>query len=76
MYVAKMTTRYPDFKGVGYYNFLVEEDDVYLAHRIEENLHDFTHQGTMKGDVEDVNELMEKYPTKEDLNKVFENVKV
>lgn len=71
IYVAKMTTKYPEFHGSGYYNFLVEEDDLYLEEKIEENLHDFNYIKTVKVDVEDVNELMEKYPTKSKLNEAF-----
>lgn len=69
MYVAKMTTRYPDYHGTGYYNFLMDEDEEHLDEMIGNNSHDFSHEKTVEIDVEDLSELIEKYPTKEDLNK-------
>ena len=73
MFVAKMVTKYPDFKGEGYYNFLMEEDRGELEGKIQENLHDFKLVAVEELPYDDMDEMLEVYPTKEELNKVFEN---
>lgn len=67
MYVAKMHTRYPDFHGKGYYNFIMDEDRGSLDAMIEENGHDFSHQKTVFIRM-DKHKILEKYPTKQSIN--------
>lgn len=67
MYVAKMSTNYPDYHGIGYYNFIMDEDSESLEAMVEENSHDFRHQSTIFIDMSQ-SEIMKKYPTKQALN--------
>lgn len=73
MFVAKMVTRYPDYHGSGYYNFLMKHDEQELEKLIEEYSHDFQHDGTIFIKINKHDELMQKYPTKDDLNKAVFN---
>lgn len=68
MYVAKMTTRYPDYHGTGYYNFLMDEDADSLEAMVEEQSHDFMHQSTVFIDMSQA-DILKKYPTKQELDK-------
>lgn len=75
IWVAKMTTRYPDFHGTGYYNFLMDADEEWLHQRIESNSHDFALEKVVQTRFKTVKALMKKYPTKGDLNeRYFKNV--
>ena len=74
--VAKMATRYPDFHGEGYYNFLMDEDIDELEFKIENNSHDFSLVGIEEVDVDTIDEVVEKYPSKADLNKALFDVQV
>ena len=67
--VAKMTTRYPDYHGKGYYNFLMDEDMEALEAKIEEYSHDFSLVAIKEVDVDSILNLTEEWPTKEDLNR-------
>lgn len=69
--VAKMTTRYPEYKGEGYYNFLMDEDIEELEAKIENNSHDFSLVGIEEVDVDTIDEVVEMYPNKSDLNKAL-----
>lgn len=68
MYIAKMHTRYPDFHGSGYYNFIIEEYKTILDEKIERNSHDFSLEGTVKTRYKTLDSILKKYPTKESLN--------
>lgn len=68
MFIAKVTTRYPEFKGAGYYNFLMNEDEDDLTAMVDEVAHDFKYEGTRFTDME-LDDILEKYPTKGELNK-------
>lgn len=71
MYIAKMHTRYPEFHGAGYYNFLMDENEEYLNEKIEEYSHDFMLEGVVKTRHESIQAVTEAYPTKEDLNNKY-----
>lgn len=74
MYIAKMTTRYPDFHGSGYYNFLMDESSDGVHWKIVDNSHDFSHVKTVKTRFKSIEAIMAKYPTKEALNKRYFDV--
>lgn len=74
VYVAKMTTRYPDFHGEGYYNFLMDETRGGLEAKIERQIHDFRLEDTAELDYDSVEELVADYPSKEKLNKAVFDV--
>ena len=38
MFIAKMTTNYPDYHGTGYYNFIMNEDEDELDGKVEETV--------------------------------------
>ena len=67
MYIAKMSTRYPDFHGEGYYNFLMDESSDGVHWKVVDNSHDFSHQKTVFVDMT-IDEILKKYPTKDKLN--------
>ena len=71
IYVAKMTTRYPDFHGIGYYNFLMDEDMDELEAKIENNSHDFSMVAIEEVDVDTIDEVLKVYPNKADLNEAI-----
>lgn len=68
MYIAKMHSRYPEFYGVGYYNFIISDDEDDLEYKIERNSHDFIHEGTVKTKHRSAEAIVKAYPTKEKLN--------
>ena len=68
MYIAKMHTRYPEFHGVGYYNFLMDADREALDEKIEDNSHDFSLEKVIKTRFATVSDVLAKYPTKQKLN--------
>lgn len=72
--VAKMTTRYPDFHGSGYYNFLMDEDMDELEAKIDNNSHDFSLVAIEEVDADSIQEVTEMYPSKSDLNKALFDV--
>jgi len=80
VYIAKMHTRYPDFHGSGYYNFLMTTDKDELLAKIEDNSHDFSLEGTVTTRHKSIDSVIAKYPTKDALNDKFfkraENVQV
>lgn len=71
VYVAKMVTRYPDYHGKGYYNFIMATDKDELLDKIERNSHDFSLDGTVTTRHKSIDSLMLKYPTKQALNTKF-----
>lgn len=71
MYIAKMTTRYPDYHGSGYYNFIMDTDKDSLMARVEDMSHDFSLAGTVKTRHKSIDTLIAKYPTKQELNAKF-----
>lgn len=71
MYIAKMTTRYPDYHGSGYYNFLMDTSKDGILEKIEDNSHDFRLAGTVRTRHKSIDAVVEKYPTKEELNDKF-----
>lgn len=71
MYIAKMHTRYPDFHGKGYYNFLMDTTQDGILEKIEDNGHDFSLEGTVKTRHKSIDSLVAKYPTKQELNAKF-----
>lgn len=69
VYVAKMTTKYPDFHGEGYYNFVMSTDEGELADKIERQEHDFRLVKMVElEDFDDIDEVIEMYPSKQALN--------
>lgn len=75
MYIAKVTTKYPEFKGAGYYNFLMAHTEEELEGKIEDNAHDFEHVKTVDAiGCYSVDDVLEKYPTKEILDGELFNV--
>lgn len=80
MYIAKMHTRYPDFHGKGYYNFIMNVSKDAILEEIERLSHDFSHEGTVRTRHKSVQAITLKYPTKDALNEKFfkraENVEV
>ena len=68
MFIAKMHTRYPEYHGKGYYNFIMESTQEMLDAKIEEYSHDFSHEGTVKTRHKSVESLVAQYPTKAVLN--------
>lgn len=71
MFIAKMHTRYPDFHGEGYYNFIMDDDRDRLDAKIEENSHDFMLEGVVKTRFKSTNAIVKKYFKKEDLNEKY-----
>lgn len=71
MFIAKMATRYPDFHGAGYYNFMMDADEGWLNEKIERNSHDFALVKTVKTRFKSIESLTAKYPTKESLNEKY-----
>ena len=76
MFIAKMHTRYPDFHGKGYYNFLMDTTQDGILEKIEDNSHDFSLEGIVKTRFKSVEALVAKYPTKESLNERYFDVQV
>lgn len=76
MFIAKMHTRYPDYHGTGYYNFLMEKSQEALDEKIEEYSHDFSHEKTVKTRHKSAASLIGQYPDKQKLNdKYFKETK-
>lgn len=71
VYIAKMATRYPDYHGTGYYNFIMETDEDSLMDKVEEYSHDFMLVGTVTTRHKSIDSLLAKYPTKTALNEKF-----
>lgn len=71
MYVAKMTTRYPDYHGEGYYNFLMDNDYDKLMNKVENYSHDFKLEKVATVLGETAKDVTERYPTKEKLNETY-----
>lgn len=71
VYIAKMHTRYPEFHGQGYYNFLMDTDKDELMAKVEYQSHDFSLVGTVTTRNKSIDSLIEKYPTKQELNDKF-----
>ncbi len=71
MFIAKMHTRYPEFHGSGYYNFLIEEDEDELNYKIEHNSHDFSLQKVVETKHESIENVIKAYPTKAKLNERY-----
>lgn len=71
IYIAKMHTRYPDYHGTGYYNFLMATDKDELMAQVEEYSHDFSLEGTVTTRHKSIENVIAKYPTKQALNEKF-----
>lgn len=71
MFIAKLHTRYPEFHGSGYYNFLIEEDEDTLEYKIEEQSHDFQLQKVIQTRHQSVENIIRAYPTKQKLNERY-----
>ena len=71
IHIAKMHTRYPEYLGEGYYNFLMDTDKDRLMARVEDNTHDFSLEGTVTTRHKSIDSVIAKYPTKELLNEKF-----
>jgi len=71
MFIAKMHTRYPEYHGSGYYNFLIEEDEDELEYKIEEYSHDFSLQKVVQTRHQSVENVVKQYPSKERLNERY-----
>lgn len=71
MYIAKMNTRYPEYHGSGYYNFIMEEDRDILDEKIEDNSNDFALQKIVKTRHHSVEVIITQYPTKDKLNERY-----
>lgn len=76
IYIAKLHTRYPEFHGSGYYNFIMEEDEATLEYKIEDMSHDFQLQGVVKTRHASIENVIKQYPTKQQLNKRYFEVTV
>ena len=66
--VAKMTTRYPDFHGEGYYNFLMSDDMDELEAKIEDNSHDFSLVAIEEVEADSIDDVLAMNPSKSSLN--------
>jgi len=73
LYISKMGTRYPEFKGEGYYNFLITNSQEEMDSKLENNKHDYYLIFTRKTRHQSVERLLELYPTKEKLNEKYFN---
>lgn len=73
MKIAKMMTRYPEYKGTGYYNFVCADTDEELDQQIEMNSHDYILGTVVDIKMSDRGKFFKKYNTKEKLNKKFFN---
>jgi nitrogen regulatory protein PII-like uncharacterized protein len=72
MYIAKMVTRYPDYHGEGYYNFIMDEDYDTLLDKVEDNSHDFMLGATIvKTRHKSIEALVAQYPEKSKLNNKY-----
>lgn len=71
VYIAKMSTRYPEYHGSGYYNFLMTQNEDELLDKIEEYSHDFILVGTVTTRHKSIESLVDKYQSKSELNKKF-----
>ena len=71
MYIAKMITRYPEFKGSGYYNFIMDNDIDELQGAIDDNLHDYILDRVVKTRFKSINNIINKYPSKQSLNNKY-----
>lgn len=71
MFIAKMHTRYPDYHGKGYYNFIMESTQEMLDAKIEEYSHDFSHEKTVKTRHKSAEALIKQFPNKVDLNNKY-----
>ena len=68
MFIAKMHTRYPEFHGTGYYNFIMSDDRDELDERIEDMSHDFSLEGVVKTRHQSIGAIIAQYPEKSKLN--------
>ena len=73
MFIAKMTTRYPEYHGTGYYNFIIEKDYDVLNAQIQMNSHDFMLVGITKTRHQHELNIVHQYPNKADLNAKYFN---
>ena len=71
MFIAKMHTRYPEFHGAGYYNFLIESDYETLEGKIEDNSHDFGLEKIVETKHKTVEAIVKQYPSKSKLNERY-----
>lgn len=71
MFIAKMHTRYPEFHGSGYYNFVMTDDYDELEGKIEHNSHDFQLVKIVETKHQSVENIIKQYPTKQKLNEGY-----
>ena len=71
MYIAKMHTKYPEFHGTEYYNFIISDDPDELDEKIEYVSHDFSLEGVVKTRHQSIEAVIAEYPTKQELNAKF-----
>ena len=71
MFIAKMHTKYPDYHGTGYYNFIIDQDIHELNCKIEDNSHDFMWIETIETKHKSVESLLKQCPTKQKLNERY-----
>lgn len=71
MYIAKLKTRYPDYHGKGYYNFIMEDDLERLEFVIERNSHDYMHVKTVETKHKSIESIINQYNTKDKLNNKY-----
>lgn len=63
-----MVTRYPDYHGEGYYNFIIDEDERVFGQKVEDNSHDFVLDGVTRTRHKSIEDVIKQYPTKVKLN--------
>lgn len=71
VYIAKMRTRYPEFHGSGYYNFIMAVDWDELVEKVDDISYDFMWENTVSTRYQSIESVVDKYPTKESLNDKF-----
>lgn len=71
IYIAKMHTRYPEFHGSGYYNFVFSDNEEDLNYKIEDMSHDFQLTGVVVTRHHNIENVLKQYRTKEQLNKRY-----
>lgn len=73
IYIAKMGTRYPDYHGEGYFNFIMAESNDELRDKLEDNSHDFYLINEVKTRHKSIEAVTNQYKTKYDLDKALFN---
>lgn len=76
MLIAKMGSRYPEFYGSGYYNFIMVMTSEEMESKLEDNGHDFYLIDEVETRHQSIGAIIKKYPTKQLLNEGLFNAKV